>query len=272
MCIRDRYQRRVRGPFHTTTTPTTNMFARRTLVVVLLVLFAVVSLSDAKRRKRDVTYGASAKGGKASAEFRATGGVSSFYAGARANAGVTGVDASADVDANAVDISGSAGRFRAGNARAGVAAGLSTNIIGASSGAEANAFDAESSSGFRAKFGVGVETGASIKDGSLDLAAGGTGVVLGKKLGVKVLGTELSVDFEKLGKSVSSAYTDCSQKSGCHHGYCWSGCAGAFPTVNGPEWCYTRKTKSGGRVKCSSDSECSGCWQCDGSCTVKKRR
>jgi len=58
----------------------------------------------------------------------------------------------------------------------------------------------------------------------------------------------------------------CSQKYGCHRGYCWAGCAGAFPTVNGPEWCYT--SFRGHYKMCSSDMDCDPCAQCQGACSL----
>jgi hypothetical protein len=60
--------------------------------------------------------------------------------------------------------------------------------------------------------------------------------------------------------------TTCTQWFGCHNGYCWAGCAGAFPSVTGPEWCYT--TKSSGKVTCSQDNDCDGCWRCSSPCIV----
>jgi hypothetical protein len=60
--------------------------------------------------------------------------------------------------------------------------------------------------------------------------------------------------------------TTCTEWFGCHNGYCWSGCAGAFPSVTGPEWCYT--TKSNEKVTCSEDKDCNGCWRCSSPCSV----
>lgn len=60
--------------------------------------------------------------------------------------------------------------------------------------------------------------------------------------------------------------TTCTKWFGCHQGYCWSGCAGAFPSITGPEWCYT--TKSTGKVSCSNNNDCHGCWRCSSSCSV----
>lgn len=60
--------------------------------------------------------------------------------------------------------------------------------------------------------------------------------------------------------------TTCTEWFGCYQGYCWAGCAGAFPSITGPEWCYT--TKSNGRISCSDNRDCHGCWRCSSSCSV----
>ncbi len=60
--------------------------------------------------------------------------------------------------------------------------------------------------------------------------------------------------------------TTCTEWFGCLKGYCWAGCAGAFPSITGPEWCYT--TKSNGKIACSEDKDCNGCWRCSSSCSV----
>jgi hypothetical protein len=60
--------------------------------------------------------------------------------------------------------------------------------------------------------------------------------------------------------------TTCTEWFGCNKGYCWAGCAGAFPSISGPEWCYT--TKSNGKVTCSEDKDCNGCWRCSSPCSV----
>lgn len=60
--------------------------------------------------------------------------------------------------------------------------------------------------------------------------------------------------------------TTCTDWFGCHQGYCWAGCAGGLPSITGPEWCYT--TKSKGKTPCSNDSDCNGCWRCTSSCTI----
>ncbi|CAF1233264.1 unnamed protein product [Rotaria sordida] len=58
----------------------------------------------------------------------------------------------------------------------------------------------------------------------------------------------------------------CTEWFGCYKGYCWAGCAGAFPSVTGPEWCYTRK--SNGKILCLEDKDCNGCWRCSSPCSV----
>ncbi|CAF2709652.1 unnamed protein product [Rotaria sp. Silwood2] len=60
--------------------------------------------------------------------------------------------------------------------------------------------------------------------------------------------------------------TTCTEWFGCHKGYCWAGCAGAFPSLTGPEWCYT--TKSKGKMTCSQDQDCNGCWRCSSPCSI----
>ncbi|CAG8568645.1 7938_t:CDS:1, partial [Cetraspora pellucida] len=48
----------------------------------------------------------------------------------------------------------------------------------------------------------------------------------------------------------------CSERRGCHNGYCWSGCSGALANVNGVEWCYTSVGGFGGEyTRCNSDQE-----------------
>ncbi|CAF1210288.1 unnamed protein product [Rotaria magnacalcarata] len=60
--------------------------------------------------------------------------------------------------------------------------------------------------------------------------------------------------------------TTCTQWFGCHRGYCWAGCAGAFPSVTGPEWCYTETLNE--KMTCSQDKHCDGCWRCSSSCSI----
>jgi hypothetical protein len=60
--------------------------------------------------------------------------------------------------------------------------------------------------------------------------------------------------------------TTCTEWFGCLKGYCWAGCAGAFPSITGPEWCYT--TNSNGKITCLEDKDCNGCWRCSSSCSV----
>lgn len=60
---------------------------------------------------------------------------------------------------------------------------------------------------------------------------------------------------------------ECGHEGGCYKGYCWSSCdATAFNN----EWCYTTKGYSQDfkYVECGSDSDCSLCWKCAGSCTA----
>ena len=60
--------------------------------------------------------------------------------------------------------------------------------------------------------------------------------------------------------------TTCTEWFGCHKAYCWAGCAGAFPSITGPEWCYT--TKSNEKISCSDNKDCNGCWRCSSPCSV----
>ena len=52
--------------------------------------------------------------------------------------------------------------------------------------------------GFHYHVGAGVGTGGGIKDDSLSLKVAGTGVQVGRKVGVSLFGTEVSYDFGKL--------------------------------------------------------------------------
>lgn len=61
--------------------------------------------------------------------------------------------------------------------------------------------------------------------------------------------------------------------SGCHKGYCWASCNGAFIVniLESPEWCYTSKdsyTQSYNYVTCTTHHECSDDWKCAGPCSV----
>ena len=59
----------------------------------------------------------------------------------------------------------------------------------------------------------------------------------------------------------------CSQKGGCLNGYCWAGCAGAVPNLNGAEWCYT-DDGNGNKKQCKQDSDCDKCAKCNSLCSV----
>ncbi|CAF0993336.1 unnamed protein product [Adineta ricciae] len=60
--------------------------------------------------------------------------------------------------------------------------------------------------------------------------------------------------------------TTCTEWFGCHKGYCWAGCAGALPSLTGPEWCYTKT--SVGKMTCQMDDDCDGCWRCSSPCSI----
>ncbi|CAF2686528.1 unnamed protein product [Rotaria sp. Silwood2] len=57
----------------------------------------------------------------------------------------------------------------------------------------------------------------------------------------------------------------CREWFGCHKGYCWVECPGAFPSVTGPQWYYT--TKSNDKITCSKDKHCNESWRCFSSYT-----
>lgn len=63
-------------------------------------------------------------------------------------------------------------------------------------GAELNLFKADASV-FDLKLGIGVETGAGIKNGSLDVKVAGCGATIGKRVSISVLGNEFGLDFGK---------------------------------------------------------------------------
>ncbi|GAA6035078.1 hypothetical protein JCM8097_002173 [Rhodosporidiobolus ruineniae] len=53
-------------------------------------------------------------------------------------------------------------------------------------------------SAFDLQIGLGVDTGFGVKDGSLTTEVAGCGFVIGKKVGISVLGSSFAVDFGKL--------------------------------------------------------------------------
>jgi hypothetical protein len=66
-------------------------------------------------------------------------------------------------------------------------------------GAEANLVLMSSSvSIFDLKLALGADTGIGIKDDSVAITVIGTGITVGRKMGISVLGTEFSIDFGKL--------------------------------------------------------------------------
>lgn len=60
----------------------------------------------------------------------------------------------------------------------------------------------------------------------------------------------------------------CTTWYGCFRGYCWAGCSGAFGTIFGPEWCYTRDPSTNAYKKCTTSNDCDGCWRCGGICSI----
>lgn len=72
-----------------------------------------------------------------------------------------------------------------------------------------------------------------------------------------------NIGSEIAGAAVNRTKRGCVDWQGCYNGYCWAGCG-----ISGM-WCYT--APDGNQAyhyhACSSDSDCSGCWGCDGPCT-----
>ncbi|KZV85398.1 hypothetical protein EXIGLDRAFT_804535, partial [Exidia glandulosa HHB12029] len=64
-------------------------------------------------------------------------------------------------------------------------------------GAQANLVNMESGA-FECNFGVGLQTDVGIKGTSFETHVLGCGVTLGTKVGISVLGSGFSVDFEKV--------------------------------------------------------------------------
>lgn len=59
----------------------------------------------------------------------------------------------------------------------------------------------------------------------------------------------------------------CSEKAGCHRGYCWAWCG---VSLSKGEWCYTTRSfsQSDEYVTCKDDYDCEKCWKCGGLCTL----
>lgn len=75
--------------------------------------------------------------------------------------------------------------------------------------------------------------------------------------------------FQQFGQMAGQSATNsfkCSDRAGCHNGYCWAFCG----LMLGTEWCYTSHSYSQSfqYASCTSDSQCNKCWKCAGSCTV----
>ncbi|XP_055306973.1 allergen Tha p 2-like [Sitodiplosis mosellana] len=90
----------------------------------------------------------------------------------------------------------------------------------------------------------------------------------GKKSGVggAVGGAGIGVGIDWIKKSIANSNA-CSEKAGCHKGYCWAWCG---VSLTGGEWCYTTRSYSQSfqYVTCNQDSDCDKCWKCAGSCTL----
>lgn len=67
------------------------------------------------------------------------------------------------------------------------------------------------------------------------------------------------------GQAALTSYK-CSDRAGCHNGYCWAFCGHMLST----EWCYISSSHSQSfqYVSCTNDSQCNKCWKCLRSCTV----
>lgn len=79
----------------------------------------------------------------------------------------------------------------------GVAAGVESGSTGAKATAGAHLLDADVGV-FRARLGVGVDTGAMIKDDTVEAKALGNGFKVGRHVGLSVLNNEFSVDVVKV--------------------------------------------------------------------------
>lgn len=58
-------------------------------------------------------------------------------------------------------------------------------------------------------------------------------------------------------------YNNCVDWFGCYNGYCWAGCT-RLGILD--EWCYTEN--EGKPARCKKISDCHGCWNCRGACTM----
>lgn len=84
----------------------------------------------------------------------------------------------------------------------GVEAGAGADLMkGAKLTAGAHLVDADVGV-FRARLGVGVDTGVTVKDDTVDATLAGTGLKIGRHMGVQVLGNEFSVDMVGVAKAV----------------------------------------------------------------------
>ena len=77
-------------------------------------------------------------------------------------------------------------------------AGASVSATHAEANAGVTLASGETDSGLSYRVGAGVSTGGGIKDDSVSFKVGGTGLQVGRKVGVSVAGNEVAVDFGKM--------------------------------------------------------------------------
>ena len=126
----------------------------------------------------------------------------------RAKAGLDGLAVKASAEGHAFQVGARDGLPKVGQVNArffglqvGAEAGLDPDslvtedkkVLGVKVTAKATMAEADVGP-FRLHLGAGVSTGAEVKDGTLDASLGGNGVLVGRRLGVKVFDNEFSVD------------------------------------------------------------------------------
>lgn len=62
-------------------------------------------------------------------------------------------------------------------------------------------------------------------------------------------------------------YNKCVDVFGCYDGFCWARCTRVGVSFfSYEEWCYTENEEKPAR--CKTRSDCHGCWNCRGACTL----
>lgn len=107
--------------------------------------------------------------------------------------------AGAGADANLFEAEDDLTSVKAFGVGANVNAEAGLGGIGAGVEAGAHLIEAEAV-GIGVKLGVGVNTGAYLGPGGGEIKVAGTGISIGKKTGVSVLGNEFYIDFGTMGK------------------------------------------------------------------------